>query len=112
MDFRGLNESGVASQLKTLGLTDQRQLFRRLPQDLLFPSFDLPEGTSEQELESHFRRLLQGMTAHGSFPPQRSFVGGGYYYHYIPASVNAIGSDGSFSTAYTPYQAEASQGTL
>ena len=43
MDFRGLNESGVASQLKTLGLTDQRQLFRRLPQDLLFPSFDLPK---------------------------------------------------------------------
>ncbi len=67
----------------------------------------LPKGKSEFEVIQHIKKL-------GQLNSTRlvSFLGGGYYDHIIPASVNAITSRSEFYTAYTPYQPEASQGTL
>jgi glycine dehydrogenase subunit 1 len=70
---------------------------------------DLPPALSEQELT----RLLQGLAARNANADTHAcFLGGGAYDHFIPAVVDAIAGRGEYYTAYTPYQAEASQGTL
>jgi len=70
-------------------------------------SFDIPPGQSEGEVLAHLHRLA------GQNASQRTlFIGGGYYDHYVPPTVNALASRGEFVTAYTPYQPECSQGTL
>ncbi|MFC1643934.1 aminomethyl-transferring glycine dehydrogenase subunit GcvPA, partial [Candidatus Omnitrophota bacterium] len=70
-------------------------------------SFDLPPGKSEMEVERYLRDL-----AKKNATDLVTFVGGGFYEHYIPAAVDAITSRSEFYTAYTPYQPEASQGML
>ena len=70
-------------------------------------SFDLPDGKSELEV----RRIL-GALADRNRTDLVSFLGGGFYDHFIPAAVDAVLSRSEFYTAYTPYQPEASQGTL
>src|SRR6516162_9463605 len=70
---------------------------------------DLPPALAEQELT----RALQGLAAKNANADKHAcFLGGGAYDHFIPAVVDAIAGRGEFYTAYTPYQAEASQGTL
>lgn len=75
----------------------------------LSSSLDLPSGISEMELTREVKRLsLQN----ASLEEYTSFLGGGIYDHFVPAVVNHLASRSEFYTAYTPYQAEASQGTL
>ncbi|OGV52305.1 MAG: glycine dehydrogenase (aminomethyl-transferring) [Lentisphaerae bacterium GWF2_44_16] len=75
-----------------------------------FPSPSLrniPAGKSEYEVMLHLQKLATQNSSH-----LVNFVGSGYYDHLIPSAVNEITSRSEFYTAYTPYQPEASQGTL
>lgn len=92
--------------LAELGLS-MEDLFADIPKQLRCKPLNLPEGLSEQQLREH-------MTALGDKNSTGlvSFLGGGFYDHFIPAAVDAITSRSEFYTAYTPYQPEISQGTL
>ncbi|MBX3443393.1 MAG: aminomethyl-transferring glycine dehydrogenase subunit GcvPA [Planctomyces sp.] len=94
--------------LEAIGAPDVGSLFDSIPADLrLKRPLDLPAALTELELEQHARRLA------GKNASRRvCFLGGGAYDHYIPAVVDEIASRGEFYTAYTPYQPEASQGSL
>ncbi len=93
--------------LKTIGVKSIEDLFKCIPQELRPRSFDIPEGRSEFEVEKYFKKLAQKNPSNVI-----TFVGGGFYDHYIPAVVDAIVAKPEFYTAYTPYQPEVSQGTL
>jgi len=92
--------------LDELGRT-MDDLFAVIRPDLRPKSFDLPSGKSELEV---YRRLARLAAKNRS--DLVSFIGGGFYDHFIPAAVDAVISRGEFFTAYTPYQPEASQGSL
>lgn len=96
--------------LATIGVGSVAELFDQIPAQLrLGRALDLPRALTEIELESHLRVLAaKNRNTAGSI----SFVGGGSYDHFIPAAVDAVASRSEFYTAYTPYQAEASQGSL
>lgn len=108
-DFVPHTDADVAEMLAGLGLDSTDALFEAIPEALRDPAIDLPAALSEQEVVAHLSELAgRNVGASGG----RSFLGGGWYDHYVPAAVRAIVSRGEFATAYTPYQAEASQGTL
>ena len=107
MDFIPHTDQDRAEMLKTLGLDSVEQLFAAIPEGLRAKSWDLPRPMSEQEVGARLMDLA-GQNAHDL----TCFLGGGFYDHYIPAAVDAMLSRGEFYTAYTPYQAEMSQGTL
>src|SRR5262249_14684378 len=70
---------------------------------------NLPEAMAETDLIRHLRRLS---AANASADDYACFLGAGSYDHAIPSPINHLISRGEFFTAYTPYQPEASQGTL
>jgi glycine dehydrogenase subunit 1 len=82
-------------------------LFADIPADLRPASFDLPGSRSELEIFSEFSELASQNYSHLT-----CFVGAGYYDHFIPAAVDALAGRSEFSTSYTPYQPECSQGNL
>lgn len=85
------------------------ELFADIPKKLRIPKLDLPEGLSQQAVDSHLRRIAQkNISCHDML----SFLGGGVKPHYLPPAVKAITSRAELYTAYTPYQSEASQGFL
>lgn len=93
--------------LSTIGVDSIDDLFANIPEAARNPRMDLPEAISEPEL----MRILKERLA----PADRiclSFAGGGAYHHNVPAATWRLATRGEFLTAYTPYQAEASQGTL
>ncbi len=92
--------------LAKIGVSSVKELLSQIPQDLLYPVLNLPQALTEQELTAHIHALAE------KNKPLNNFIGAGIYEHFIPAAVNALSSRGEFLTAYTPYQAEASQGTL
>lgn len=92
---------------EALGIADFDDLFAAIPDELNSDSFDIPKGLSEMEMMQHIRKLASKNSTN-----LVNFCGAGFYDHYIPAAVNALSSRGEFYTAYTPYQPEASQGTL
>ena len=98
-----------AEMLAALGIDSIDQLFADIPDEFRNPTLNLPAPLSELEIQ----RELGGMAAKnrplGSGP---SFLGAGSYDHFIPAIIKPLITRGEFLTAYTPYQAEASQGTL
>ncbi len=96
----------TAAMLATVGVNSLDQLFDEIPSGLQVKEVLLPEGLSEMAL----RRELEGRAA--SNRPMLCFAGGGAYAHHIPAIVWEIAARGEFYSAYTPYQPEASQGTL
>jgi glycine dehydrogenase subunit 1 len=97
----------VASMLETIGVQSIENLFDEIPADLKIKSLDgVPPALSEMEVG----RLLLERAARDGRP--LNFIGAGAYEHHIPAPVWAIATRGEFYSAYTPYQAEASQGTL
>ncbi|MFH1665873.1 MAG: aminomethyl-transferring glycine dehydrogenase subunit GcvPA [Candidatus Omnitrophota bacterium] len=86
---------------------DIDELFRCIPRQLRALSFDLARGRSEFEVVKYLKGLADKNATN-----LVSFLGGGFYDHFIPAAVDAVVSRSEFYTAYTPYQPEASQGTL
>jgi len=95
--------------LRAIGVKDFEELISVVPQDLRNPDITLPQSISEPELV----RLMQGLSAKNeSTDSVLSFVGAGAYEHFIPSVVQHVLGRSEFYTAYTPYQAEASQGLL
>ena len=107
MPYTPHTNTEVKEMLETIGLDSERALFDSIPESMRAQSFDVPEGLSEFEVFDHFKKL-----ASKNDVSKLSFMGGGYYDHIIPAAVDALSMRSEFYTAYTPYQAEASQGTL
>ncbi len=98
------------AMLRTIGVGSIPDLFRNIPADLrLQRPLDIPPALSEIELSAHVQ-LLAGKNR--STDDAVCFLGGGAYDHFIPAVVDAVAGRSEFYTAYTPYQAEASQGSL
>jgi glycine dehydrogenase subunit 1 len=93
--------------LDAIGVPDLDTLFDEIPAELRCGELDaIPEGMSEMEVAA----LMQGRAREDGQPA--CFIGAGAYDHHIPAAVWQIATRGEFYSAYTPYQAEASQGTL
>jgi len=95
--------------LKVIGAKTVEELFASIPAQLTNPTIDLPKPLSEQELVADVTALADRNRPVTQYD---SFLGAGAYARYIPAIVRATISRPEFYTAYTPYQAEASQGTL
>ena len=96
----------VARMLEVIGVPSIEALFDEIPKALRAGVLSLPPPISEMEVA----RLLTERAALDGRP--LNFIGAGAYEHHIPAPVWAITTRGEFYSAYTPYQAEASQGTL
>ncbi|HEY9838882.1 MAG TPA: aminomethyl-transferring glycine dehydrogenase subunit GcvPA [Candidatus Obscuribacterales bacterium] len=97
------------AMLATLGARDIEALFSVIPASLHDVHLELPGAVSELELQREFENLAGRNCPAGS---QISFIGAGSYRHYIPAALPVLAGRSEFLTAYTPYQAEVSQGTL
>ncbi len=94
--------------LKSIGLSSMEDLFQDIPEEVRFKGeLELPEGKSELEV----RRAVGAMAAKNHVFPT-IFRGAGAYRHYIPSMVKNVISKEDLQTAYTPYQAEISQGIL
>jgi len=97
----------TAAMLASIQVADTQTLFDEIPRSLQYGEFKhIPTGMSEMNMLKHARDLAN-KNQNGI-----CFIGAGSYEHHIPAAVWDIASRGEFLTAYTPYQAEASQGTL
>ncbi|MEA2068183.1 MAG: aminomethyl-transferring glycine dehydrogenase subunit GcvPA [Verrucomicrobiota bacterium] len=105
--FCATSEQDQDAMFQTLGITDFDELFAAIPDHLRSDELDMPEGLSEMEMMQHIRKVASKNSTN-----LVNFCGAGFYDHYIPAAVDALSSRGEFYTAYTPYQPEASQGTL
>lgn len=105
-----LDEDLVSQMLRKVGASSVDDLFSDIPDKVrLKRRLKLPPGASEYEI----RRELQTRLAENKTPPGAlCFLGGGVWPHYVPAAVESITSRQEFYTAYTPYQAEVSQGML
>jgi glycine dehydrogenase subunit 1 len=97
------------AMLRTIGATRIEDLFKDVPEACRFPKLDLPPAFTEMEALSEAEDLSE---ANESVRDLVCFLGAGAYNHYIPAAVDYLIQRGEFSTAYTPYQPEISQGTL
>lgn len=107
MPFIPHTEAEVREMLATIGATSLEELFDEIPTALRAPRLEaVPEALNELEVG----RLMMRRAAEDGLP--LNFIGAGAYEHHIPAAVWAIASRGEFYSSYTPYQAEASQGTL
>src|SRR5437588_11808503 len=94
--------------LETIGVRAMNDLLVDIPQSLRLESLQLPDGLSEFETMAQLSTLA---ARNRVYPDRLTFRGGGVYRRFIPAAVAAVTSKPEFYTAYTPYQAEASQGT-
>lgn len=96
--------------LSHLKKANMQSLFDSIPDSLrLNRPLNIPPALSELELTEHLTSLAN---QNDSCDQTICFLGGGAYDHFIPATVDAIGARSEYYTSYTPYQAEASQGSL
>ena len=103
------NESMIEEMLESMGMSSIDELFSDVPEDVSIEGLDLPPGLPEQEVAADVEGLLSDNITTQEF---LSFLGGGMYDHYVPATVPALAGRAEFLTSYTPYQPEASQGML
>ena len=100
----------IQEMLEAIGVKTVEDLFSELPPEVrLNNPLEIPVGVSEVEAENQFRKLAQ---KNENLDDNVCFLGGGSYDHIIPAVIDHLLLRGDFFTAYTPYQAEISQGTL
>jgi glycine dehydrogenase subunit 1 len=107
MPFIPHTDDDIREMLATIGVAGIDDLFDEIPTELRCGKLDkIPPGLSEMEvnrlMQQHARQDGQALC----------FIGAGAYDHHIPAAVWQLATRGEYYTAYTPYQAEASQGTL
>jgi glycine dehydrogenase subunit 1 len=97
----------VRQMLERIGVSSLDDLYSDVPADVIHKGeYDLPDAMSEDEVREYFEKL------DSKDVKLKVFVGQGAYDHYSPSVVPYITSRSEFLTAYTPYQAEISQGTL
>lgn len=106
MPFIPHTEQEVRAMLDAIGAEDVEALFDEIPPELRSRELNLPPALNEMQVSRlmHERAALDGASL--------NFIGAGAYEHHIPAAVWELTTRGEFYSAYTPYQAEASQGTL
>ncbi|MGB2814100.1 MAG: aminomethyl-transferring glycine dehydrogenase subunit GcvPA, partial [Dehalococcoidales bacterium] len=97
------------AMLRDIGAGSVDELFQDIPAQFRNVPFNLPPPLTELELKDELRQLSCQNT---SLDKYTCFLGAGYYHHFIPSVISHITGRSEFYTAYTPYQAEASQGTL
>ncbi|MDR3253444.1 MAG: aminomethyl-transferring glycine dehydrogenase subunit GcvPA [Endomicrobium sp.] len=106
MNYTSQNQKDKNNMFGTIGINDISELFDVIPKDLRAKELNIAGGKTEQELINYFSNIASKNKI------LVSFRGAGIYDHYIPSLVGEIIGRSEFWTAYTPYQAEASQGTL
>ena len=107
MPFIPHTKDDTRSMLDAIGAKSIEDLFDEIPAELRAKPLEIvPKGRSEMAVN----RLIHQRAAEDVQP--LCFIGAGAYEHHIPAAVWELTTRGEFYTAYTPYQAEASQGTL
>jgi glycine dehydrogenase subunit 1 len=109
MRFMPHTERDVAAMLEAIGAKHLDDLIAHVPANLRASSaIKLAPGRTEAEVVDEISALAARNAGVSGFA---SFLGAGYYRHYVPAAVRAVIARAEFATSYTPYQAEASQGT-
>src|SRR5688572_32537613 len=107
MPFNPHTQKDVADMLAAIGVKSIDDLFDEIPKELRIESLaGIPDALNEMQIG----RLMTVRAAQDGLP--LNFIGAGAYEHHIPSAVWAVTTRGEFYSAYTPYQAEASQGTL
>ena len=107
MPFIPHTEDDTREMLAAIGVSSIDDLFDEIPGELIIDALDgVPAALTEMEIS----RLMQERAAQDGAP--LCFIGAGAYEHHIPSAVWDIATRGEYYSAYTPYQAEASQGTL
>jgi Glycine cleavage system protein P (pyridoxal-binding), N-terminal domain len=107
MPFIPHTDADIRAMLGAIGAADLDALFEEIPDALRAPGLPgIPPALTEMEVG----RLMTEFAARDGRP--LNFIGAGAYEHHVPSAIWAIVSRGEFYSAYTPYQAEASQGTL
>jgi glycine dehydrogenase subunit 1 len=110
MAYFSLTARDKAEMCETIGIASPSEVFADIPEALRHSE---PLGLGEPLTELQARRYLGALAAKNlNYDNAASFLGAGSYDHYIPSVVPALALRGEFATAYTPYQAETSQGTL
>jgi glycine dehydrogenase subunit 1 len=97
------------AMLAAIGVGSSDELFADIPPEFRIEGLSLPPALSEPELARELSALAERNRPAGAMP---CFLGGGAYHHFIPSVVGEVIGRSEFATAYTPYQAEISQGTL
>lgn len=107
MPFIPHTEEDMSAMLASIGANSIDDLFDEIPPALKSDELDgVPAGLNEMEIT---RLMMERAEADGRY---LNFIGAGAYEHHIPAAVWQIATRGEYYSSYTPYQAEASQGTL
>ncbi|SRR5579875_388122 len=110
MRFLPQTDAEIADMLTTIGVPSIDDLIAHVPAPLRArATIKLAPGMTEAQVAAEMQSLAARNRGATDF---RSFLGAGYYRHYVPAAVRAIVARSEFATSYTPYQPEASQGTL
>jgi glycine dehydrogenase subunit 1 len=100
----------ISDMLEKTGADTLEDLFASIPEDCrMIGDLDLPEALTEWELNDHMSALADSVVVP---PDYKIFMGAGSYDHYTPAVVPYLVGRSEFTTSYTPYQPEISQGTL
>src|SRR3989338_11239258 len=100
----------IKEMLKVIGVSSPDELYSQVPAQIkLRAPLDIPAGLSELDTKKIVESLAKKNIPLSNF---NSFLGAGCYDHYRPAALDFIVSQPEFLTAYTPYQAECSQGLL
>ena len=102
-------ESDRRAMLREIGVSSVEELFHDIPERFRNARFSLPPPLSELELKNELAQLAN---LNANLDDYACFLGAGSYRHFIPSVVDHIIGRSEFYTAYTPYQAEVSQGTL
>ena len=101
------NEETAQEMCKIAGVNQVEDLFNQIPKSVRMPNLDLNDGLSEMETQKLVKSLAKKNKSDYAI-----FAGGGIYNKFVPACISQVAGRFEFTTAYTPYQPEISQGTL